>query len=90
MLKIDEEDVADAAKRAAQQAATRAYIADFLRQQACSFANAYVGEYSQADVRDTRGPNCHWEALTVAAGLKCAVRLIQHCCLALASFPKPE
>lgn len=33
MRKIDEEDAADAAKRAAQQAATRAYIADFLKQQ---------------------------------------------------------
>ena len=34
MRKIDEEDAADAAKRAAQQAATRAYIAEFLKQQA--------------------------------------------------------
>ena len=33
MRKIDEEDAADAAKRAAQQAATRQYIADFLKQQ---------------------------------------------------------
>ena len=33
MRKIDEEDAADAAKRTAQQAATREYIANFLKQQ---------------------------------------------------------
>jgi len=39
MRKIDEEDAADAAERAAQQASTRAYIADFLKQQVGSIGS---------------------------------------------------
>ena len=64
MRKIDEEDVADAAKRAAQQAATRAYIADFVRQQACTVAHAYIKDttshrksYSIGSQRDALPPH---------------------------------